>query len=283
MQQMFSCPHCGYYNTVGHRFCGSCGTQFQYKCIRCGGVIDLAYRFCPDCRTKLEWPEPQYTRPLPMAQQAYYQPQSTHSYGRGESQYGERSSSPLKYLGLVLGIVLIVAGAIFAVNSGSNRPSSPTPPVTSKLPTIPSAPKENKTGTVALSEYIQQHTDEQPPYVKSPGKLVHIVNNPVAKDMSFGELKSFILQDNTDDGAYIEGIRMCGEFAETLHNNAEQKGIKAAFVAIHFTNESIGHALNAFHTTDKGLVYIDCTGRALKAVTYEGWLLEKNILVRLTE
>ena len=53
---------------------------------------------------------------------------------------------------------------------------------------------------------------------------------------------------------------MCGEFAETLHNNAEGNGIKAAWVAIRFEDDSTPHALNAFVTTDKGLIFIDVTG-----------------------
>ena len=45
-----------------------------------------------------------------------------------------------------------------------------------------------------------------------------------------------------------------------MHNNAERAGIKAAWVGIDFEGNSRGHAINAFETTDKGLVYIDCTG-----------------------
>ena len=52
---------------------------------------------------------------------------------------------------------------------------------------------------------------------------------------------------------------MCGSFAEDLHNNAEAKGIRSAFVAVHFYT-GLPHAVNAFKTVDKGLVYIDVTG-----------------------
>jgi len=54
---------------------------------------------------------------------------------------------------------------------------------------------------------------------------------------------------------------VCGDFAETLHNKAEAAGIRTAFVHIELDDEDTGHALNAFHTTDKGLVFIDCTGK----------------------
>jgi hypothetical protein len=53
---------------------------------------------------------------------------------------------------------------------------------------------------------------------------------------------------------------VCADFAETLHNNAEKAGWRAAYVGIDLAGSERGHALNAFQTTDQGLVYIDCTG-----------------------
>lgn len=44
-----------------------------------------------------------------------------------------------------------------------------------------------------------------------------------------------------------------------MHNNAEAAGIRAGWVSLTFEGTNDGHALNAFETTDKGLVYIDCT------------------------
>ena len=44
-----------------------------------------------------------------------------------------------------------------------------------------------------------------------------------------------------------------------LHNNAEKAGIRAAYVVVEFPLGE-GHALNAFRTKDRGLIYIDCTG-----------------------
>ncbi|MDM7917596.1 MAG: hypothetical protein QUS12_00320 [Methanosarcina sp.] len=42
---------------------------------------------------------------------------------------------------------------------------------------------------------------------------------------------------------------VCSDFAEDVHNNAEQAWIKAARVKLEFTNAS-GHVCNAFYTTD---------------------------------
>jgi len=127
------------------------------------------------------------------------------------------------------------------------------------------------------SEPYRQYPSEfeahgQPPYAKASGERIHLVNNPDARDVSFAELKSFILEDDTDEETYVLGVRMCGAFAETLHDNAERAGIRAAWVGVDFEDDSIGHALNAFQTTDRGLVYIDCTGEGLRPVTREQWL-----------
>lgn len=215
----------------------------------------------------------QQAQPLPVGQRTYHERQSTYDYGRREPQRKERSPSPIEHLGLMVGIVLLVVGGIFAANSGFDRTSSATPPATSQLPGIAPAPAETPASkpqekgqepsgvTGILPSYVQEHTGKQPPYIKSSGERIHLVNNPDAQDVSFAELKSFILKDDTDEERYVPGVRMCAAFAETLHNNAERIGIRAAFVGIDFVAEESGHAINAFETTDRGLVYVDCGGK----------------------
>lgn len=63
---------------------------------------------------------------------------------------------------------------------------------------------------------------------------------------------------------------ICADFAERLHNNAELAGIRAGYVSIDLEGypdsqgygipSDTGHALNVFETTDRGRVFIDCTG-----------------------
>jgi hypothetical protein len=102
---------------------------------------------------------------------------------------------------------------------------------------------------------------KQPPYVVTKGgPKIHLVNDPGAQDPTWQQLKDFIASDNTDSKAYDLRTFPCGAFAQEVHNNAEAHGIKAAWVAVDFENDSIGHALNAFQTRDRGLVYVDCTG-----------------------
>lgn len=110
----------------------------------------------------------------------------------------------------------------------------------------------------AVSLFLAAGCYEQPPYSKASGERVHLVNKKFAADPTWIQLQAFLLVDDTDDMEYNPEFT-CGDFAEMLHNNAENIGIKAAFVVIEFT-EGEPHALNAFCTTDRGLVYVDCTG-----------------------
>jgi len=85
-----------------------------------------------------------------------------------------------------------------------------------------------------------------------------IVNYGTASNPTWARLLDFLLSDRTDQKAYVPGIYMCGDFARDVHNNAERAGIRAAYVAVELPGGY--HALNAFKTTDRGLVFIDCTG-----------------------
>ncbi len=89
---------------------------------------------------------------------------------------------------------------------------------------------------------------------------VKLIDNPEATNPAWEQLKTFLTEDKTDKNRYIAGEYDCSEFSRDVHNNAEAAGIRAAEVQVQWSNDDIGHALNAFLTTDYGLVYIDCTG-----------------------
>lgn len=100
-------------------------------------------------------------------------------------------------------------------------------------------------------------------HVGGDGKPIELINNPNATNPTYAELVAFIVADSTDTNAYLEGgprDYVCSDFAEDVHNNAEAAGIRAAWVSIDFEGNDEGHACNAFETTDRVLVYIDCTG-----------------------
>jgi len=134
------------------------------------------------------------------------------------------------------------------------------------------------------------------------GEFIVLINNKNAKNPTYSELLGFLRSDTTDEFPYqytvsvmgfyygnaedninldslksiIDGTakpnppKICADFAERLHNEAEMAGIRCAYVSldmIGYTDpynlgieSDAGHACNAFETTDRGLVYIDCTG-----------------------
>jgi hypothetical protein len=119
----------------------------------------------------------------------------------------------------------------------------------------------DKEGHIYQDDYVEVGGDGEP---------IELVNNPNATNPAYDQLVAFIINDDTNRLPYIDGgpdAFVCSDFAEVLHNNAEAAGIKAAWVGVDLYHEETGHAMNAFQTTDRGLVYIDCTGEMKKVWT----------------
>ena len=112
----------------------------------------------------------------------------------------------------------------------------------------------------------------QPPFYDAD-----IVNYGSATNPTWAQLLNFLLNDKTDQNAYVPDVYMCGGFARDVHNNAERAGIRAAYVDVELPGGH--HALNAFKTTDRGLVFIDCTG--LEASQSGLFNCDKTVDVRL--
>lgn len=100
---------------------------------------------------------------------------------------------------------------------------------------------------------------------KANGDPVNLKNNASATSPSYDELITWILKDKTDEKTCIPDKYTCGNFAERVHNRAEKAGIKAGIVVI-IDEDSFKHGLNCFKTTDKGLIFIDCTGAGNKGI-----------------
>ncbi|MBU2009400.1 MAG: hypothetical protein KJ624_06165 [Chloroflexi bacterium] len=84
-------------------------------------------------------------------------------------------------------------------------------------------------------------------------------SSPSLRNPTWGEVKYFLEQDDTNTKVYNDDQFDCSGFAITLRDRAWRYGFRSAYVEISF-GETTGHALTAFQTTDKGLVYIDDTG-----------------------
>lgn len=75
---------------------------------------------------------------------------------------------------------------------------------------------------------------------------------------TWSELKKFLEGDDTDTLPYVEGSFDCSGFAITLRDRAWRYSMRCAYVEVGFSKKE-GHALNAFETTDEGLIYVDNT------------------------
>jgi hypothetical protein len=87
---------------------------------------------------------------------------------------------------------------------------------------------------------------------------MYIHNNPGACNVSYRAVIDFVLRDQTDRLIYNDSCFVCIDFAVAVHDNAERQNVTAGVVTCEIGDTL--HALNIFNTTDKGLVYIDCTG-----------------------
>ena len=122
------------------------------------------------------------------------------------------------------------------------------------------------------------------------GKFIVLINNKDAVDPTYAQMVSFLKADKTDEYPYIDTNNapdtyygtakshvdltriqniidgaaqpdspdVCSDFAERLHNDAEIDGIRCAYVSVSLSTGL--HALDAFRTTDRGLIYVDDTG-----------------------
>lgn len=88
--------------------------------------------------------------------------------------------------------------------------------------------------------------------------IIRLDNNINAKNPTYAEVIKFLKTDRTDKNNYSSGY-VCADYARDVHNHAEAAGLKCGFVIIDFRASDVGHACNAFDTTDKGRIYIDCT------------------------
>ena len=80
----------------------------------------------------------------------------------------------------------------------------------------------------------------------------------ILRDPTYKEVVTFLEQDKTDKNEYVDdtyGVYVCSHFARDVCNNAEEEGLRCAFVDLRYSDG--GHAIIAFDTIDEGLVYFE--------------------------
>jgi hypothetical protein len=183
-----------------------------------------------------------------------------------------------------------------------NPTSLAFPTTTTKItPNVIATTTTSKIKTIGIDEKTGKYKNYYLGLVNTPdgvsggedcyGEFIVLINNENASNPTYNKLLSFLKSDKTDEFPYqntfssigfyygeaedridleyvksiIDGTKqpgspkICADFAERLHNNAEMAGIRCGYVII----DNLNHALNAFETTDRGIVYIDDTGVSL--------------------
>jgi hypothetical protein len=77
----------------------------------------------------------------------------------------------------------------------------------------------------------------------------------VYRDPTYAEAKAFLTSDRTDANLYVLDTYVCEDFAYDVVTHALQLKLRCAFVSIRFP--VFAHAIIAFNTTDRGLVYFE--------------------------
>jgi hypothetical protein len=106
--------------------------------------------------------------------------------------------------------------------------------------------------------------------ITTTSKITVTTPKPTYNNPSWGELVFFLQDDKTDTNAYVYPTFVCADFANMLQVNAHKAGWRCGIVHLEMhgytdpyqlgISSNAGHACNAFETTDRGLVFIDCTG-----------------------
>jgi hypothetical protein len=133
---------------------------------------------------------------------------------------------------------------------GITDPGTTDPGTTDNGSSVPPVTPTDATGTTTV-KLCRDNTCT----VGGNGQTLTLTNYNNAVNPTYDQLLAFLEADKTDERPYTSTY-VCSDFAKALHDNAEAAGIKAGWVGAIGAN----HAFNVFETTDKGTVYIDCTG-----------------------
>ncbi len=75
------------------------------------------------------------------------------------------------------------------------------------------------------------------------------------RNPTYREALSFVASDKTDQAPY-DRPSACAIFAREFQSNAKEAGLNCGYVVVYFP-DGRSHALNAFNTTDSGMVFVE--------------------------
>jgi hypothetical protein len=79
------------------------------------------------------------------------------------------------------------------------------------------------------------------------------------KDPTYQQMLTFIQTDTTNLKTYVDGTYVCHDYTSDVKRNAFNVGYRCFFVYVELGDATINpsHALVAFNTTDRGIIYIE--------------------------
>ena len=78
----------------------------------------------------------------------------------------------------------------------------------------------------------------------------------MTNDPTYREYKAFITTDTTNNHAYVAGSYDFDDFVLAIKTNAMKQHIRCGYVSVRFIGDSGEIELVAFHTTDRGTIYV---------------------------
>jgi hypothetical protein len=138
----------------------------------------------------------------------------------------------IKLFFLLIAVLLLATGTIFS----DGNPNEPCLAVRSDVTEPLTLPMPGEDLNITEVAFTENQTIE--------------LKNP-----TFQELKDFILKDTTSRNRFVLNTYECRHFATEVDNSAEAAGLRCGFVLLCF--ERGQHAVVAFETTDRGVIYIE--------------------------
>lgn len=101
------------------------------------------------------------------------------------------------------------------------------------------------------------------------------------RDPTYHEMLVFISSDKTDENTYVDSSYVCHDFSFDVKRNAFNAGYRCFYVSIEMGIWGIseGHALVAFNTTDRGIIYVEPQSDRITKVQIGQPYLDRTIYV----
>jgi hypothetical protein len=235
---------------MGH--CSLCTKQidYPYECSHCGNTFCADHRLpenhlCVYCRNTF----------------SNSPPTNSQSQTQGPQVIFEKKSFHKKALALTLILVALALTATILIGASLNQPLAAAQNNINNVNSSDDAYNAGYNRGLAKgnsSGYAVGFQDGQSVGFMD-GQKTSLAQGYVVRDPTYLEMNNFLATDLTNLHQYNEDHYNCYDYAKDVCNHAQEQGIRVGFVYVELSGQ-YGHALVAFNTTDRGLIYIEPQG-----------------------